>query len=485
MNCRSLFIQLLVILTVTSGVIASGVLPPGDFEYQFVYDRAERTAVERSEPLTFHLGPYALEDIDLSWSPFADLKSLDQRQVYLFGFFGEDFRAARAEVGRGWESFRGGLVAAPARKLFVYADFSLDEQLARDPAYRGKKWRGLAGDVRQAFLFSRSGPLAVTAGRFASFWGPRNSLVLSAQTPLDGFGYAFHWGRLTLSYRLARLDGLNPDRDGSEQFENRYLAGHRLDINAATWLQLGFFETVVFGGPGRQIDLFYLNPILFYHGTQLNEGIDDNTFLGLDFSLQPRQRIRLYGQLLIDDFQIDRQTQVDEEPNEIAFLTGLHWVNVVPNLDFQLEHSRVTNWTFNQVQERNRYTYNDRLIGGALGNDYDLTEATITHWFARATAASLHWRYHRQGEGQVTSEWTAPWLSASGDYEESFPTGTVEKRMIAAVGLKGFLQGHFFFDINGGVEWIRNFGHSAGINKTVPFVELRISSFLFIPVGVQ
>lgn len=478
-------ITLYLLLAVAGKGLAAGVLPTGKSEYEFIYDNLERIDALSSDYFNYHLGPYSFEKTEFAWGPFESLKNIKCKRVELFGFVREDFRAAREASGQGFESFRGGLALAPSKKLFVYANFVLDERKAQDDSYHGKKWRGLAGSVEEAFGYYRSGPIAVTVGRFASFWGPRGSLVLSSRVAMDGFGYTFHWGRLALSYRLARLDGLSPDSDGTEQFENRYFAGHRFDIFLSRWLQIGLFETVIFGGPGRQVELFYLNPLIFYHGAQLNEDTNDNTFLGFDFSFKPKAGIKLYGQLLVDDFQIDRKSQGDEEPDEIGFFTGFYLADLLPSFDLKAEYSRVANWTFNQIHERNRYLYNNQLIGGALGNDYDLARASFIRWFDNSIAASLNFIYARQGEGSVTDEWTSPWLLITGDYNEPFPTGAVQKTTSTVINIKGFFRNHFYFDVDAGVDWVSNFDHTPGDNRSIPFVNLRISSFFSIPLSVE
>ncbi|MEW5994127.1 MAG: capsule assembly Wzi family protein [Candidatus Zixiibacteriota bacterium] len=478
-------IALIVFLTLPEAVLSVSVLPTGKAEYEFIYDRLERTDALSRDRFVFHLGPYRTSDERFDLGPFEDLRFIPSRNVELFSFVGEDFRAAREASAQGFESYRGGLAAAPINKLFIYGNFVLDERRAEDPTYAGKKWRGLAGEVEEAFGYYETGPFSLTVGRFSSFWGPRSSLVLSSRQAFDGFGYGFRWGRLVLSYRLARLDGQNPDQDTTVQFENRYFAGHRLDFIFADWLQAGLFETVIFGGPGRQVDLFYLNPIIFFHAEQLNEGMNDNTFLGFDFSLKPRYGVKLYGQLVVDDFQVEHKNQGDQEPDQLGLLAGLYLADIAPSLDFKTEYSRVDNWTFNQPYDRNRYLYRGQPIGGALGNDYDLYRASVIRWFSDELAASVNFLYTRQGEGSITDDWTTPWLLVTGDYNEPFPTGVVRKTTTAAVGAKGFVFDHFFFDVDVGVDWVRNFAHQDGDNRTLPFINLKVSSFVSTSLAVD
>ncbi|MCK4856609.1 MAG: hypothetical protein KAT58_01430, partial [candidate division Zixibacteria bacterium] len=174
-----------------------------------------------------------------------------------------------------------------------------------------------------------------------------------------------------------------------------------------------------------------------------------------------------------------------QEPDEIAFLAGAYLANLLPTLDLKAEYSRVTNWTFNQMHERNRYLFKNQLIGGALGNDYDLTEVSLIKWFENDLATSLNFTYTRQGEGDVIEEWTALWLLATGDYSEPFPTGVVQKTTSTVFNVKGFFKDHFYFDVDVGVDWVSNFDHRPGDKRSIPFLNLKISSFFSMPVSVE
>jgi len=475
---------ILLFLVLPTFATAVSLLPIGKIEYDFVYDRLERDEVLSLADYSFQLGPYDASS-GRSFGPFAYLADIPSNKLILFSLTGEDFCSAHAESPCGYESIRGGVAASPIERLFVYGNFVLDEHKAKDEFYTGKKWRGLAGGVEEAFLYFSWRQFEITAGRFASYWGPRNSLVLAPTNALDGFEYSFHWGRLSLSYRLAKLDGLNPEEDGVDEFENRFLAAHRLDIHLSRTLRVGAFESVVYGGPGRQVDLLYLNPIMFFHVDQLNEGIDDNSLLGLDVTFKPLRGLKLYGQLLVDDFQVEKESQGDQEPDQYGFTGGVFMVDLWPSLDFSMEYTRVTNWTFNQVLPRNRYLLNNDLIGAASGNDYELLTVKSTRWFGDDLCLSGNFAYRLQGEGRVTDEWTAPWLEVDGDYSEPFPTGVVEKTRSIWLGFKAFLVNHFYTDVEAGVRWYESLQHVYGNDGSQPFVRVRMSSFFSAPVKVD
>ena len=479
-------ILILVFFVMSSSVLGFSVMPLGRPEYEFLYERIERLQTLGINRFDFQLGPYSTTREDFTFEPFSNLVKVPQEKLTLFGFAGESFSAQRSFPSKSLESFRAGLAANPFEKLFVYGNFVLDEGRAIDPAYTGKKWRGFAGDVEQAFVNYQTNSFDITFGRFASFWGPRNSLVLSSNVALDGFGYSIRWGKLSLSYRLARLDGMSPEIDSVVQFENRYFAGHRLDVHIHKNLRVGFFETVVFGGPGRQLEFYYLNPIIFFHGSQLNEGADDNTFVGLDFDFIPKRGIRLYGQLLIDDFQIDSKEQGDQEPNETGLTVGAHLIKIIEQFDIKTNYSRVSNRTYNQALSRNKYLHNGQLLSAADGNNYYQLSVSMLHWLDNNNVtAGVNFRYTRKGEGNVADPWATPWLDVTGQYKEPFPSGVVEKINSISLSARGFIGNYFFFDFEAGLAEIKNLNHIAGIGQTSPFVRLQVSTFFSTLLDVQ
>ncbi len=483
------FVYIALLLSIITGNLRAedkvGVVPVGLPETDFLYFRMEREQSLSLEKQDFQLGALRFDLFPFELGPFNGISQVTGTKGSVFGSIREDVYGSRYARGRAYESIRGGFAMRPARNLFVWGNFVLDEHKAKDPLYTGKKWRGLAGDVEQAFVWYQNGGFNLQAGRFASFWGGINSLVLGPNTIMDGLAYSFRWGRATLSYRLSKLDGLSPERNGVEAFENRYLAGHRIDIQLSRRVRIGVSEIVVFGGPGRQLEFAYLNPILFYHGSQLNDNSDDNTLVAVDFDLKPIDRLRLYGQLVVDDFQIEKKTQSDQEPDEYGLMAGFYAADVMPGWDLKAEYTRVTNRTFNQPIPRNRYVYEGEPIGAAGGNDYDLLSVAVIRWLTPNLRGSLRAECGRQGEGSPLDDWSTPWLDVSGDYSEPFPTGVVEKRSSIFFGLEGVIHSTLILDMAAGLRTTENVGHIQNLNRTIPFVRIGLSAFFSTAVDLR
>lgn len=275
--------------------------------------------------------------------------------------------------------------------------------------------------------------------------------------------------------------------------DNRYLVGHRLDIFFHKRFRLGLFETTLYGGEGRPPELYYLNPLQFFHTAQLNEDEDDNTMLGFDFSYIPVNNLLLYGQLLVDDFQIDSRSQGDEEPNEIGLLAGLFKAGKTASLspDIKLEYVRITNRTYHQSLPRNRYINRNLLIGHPLGPDSDSLSIMTRFWPTPWQSAEFELAWCRHGQGSIYTAWDDPWEQADGDYSEPFPTGVVEKGLYAAVRFNGYLPlsdyfaRHLFLSVNAGYGWIDNNQNVPDDDANTAWVSLMISWLGSIEFGIE
>ncbi|MDF1543925.1 MAG: capsule assembly Wzi family protein [bacterium] len=464
--------------------VAAEVIPLGSEQSDFAHQRIDFLSNYAGEQRDYQLGPYEINWLDSDLGKFKRLSLPDENQVVTFLSLQELLNAERDHRTAYLESFRGGFATTPHPDLYIFADFSLSESKANDPEYRGKKWRGLAGSVENAFLSYRSGRFHLLVGRYASFWGGYRSLLFSPNLPLDGFGYRYHWGKITLSYRLARLNSIFSE-DATTFQENRYLAGHRLDWRLNDKVRLGLFETVLFGGVGRQVEFFYLNPIVSFHAAQMNENSDDNILIGFDFSYVPTPGQKLYGQLLVDDFQIENKTDGDQEPDQYGLLLGIFSGKLLSAADLRLEYTRVTNWTFNQQKPRNRYLFNLAPIGNLAGNDFDQYLLEISRWLKPSLLLTLSINHRRQGEGRIHNDWTSPWLLASESYSEEFPSGLVEKSLSLSFKASGYLNRQLFFSSEIGWQHFRNFENQPSQERDFPFVTLTLSSLFDFGFSVE
>ena len=204
----------------------------------------------------------------------------------------------------------------------------------------------------------------------------------------------------------------------------------------------------------------------------------------MDFTYYLNNRHKFYGQFLIDDFQIDSEVRDDNEPDEIGILFGIHTINLFDLVDARLEYLKITNRTYNQIYERNRYENRGELIGHPFGPDGDRYSISFIKWFGNNKKVSLDLIYRRKGEGRYDDFWTTPWEDVD-NYSEPFPTGVVEKSFLTSIGFTGYIKPYLYIDAASGIDFVEDYYHSKGLNKTIPFFSIRLSLLLSTRLNVQ
>ena len=59
-----------------------------------------------------------------------------------------------------------------------------------------------------------------------------------------------------------------------------------------------------------QFELHYLTPIIFYRAVEQDLGSPDNAFIGLDYKINFFETAQVYGQFLLDEFNLRKSVHV-------------------------------------------------------------------------------------------------------------------------------------------------------------------------------
>jgi hypothetical protein len=356
-------------------------------------------------------------------------KNEDGNELKLGLDFLENAKFPKKEKSNFFETGLPSLGAQLSANFSLLVRYNIDESLAKDPYYTGKVWNGFAGEANQAYFSFHFRYFDLLLGRDKLSWGQSkiSSLILSdGSLAFDMLKIQKRWGLFQGTAFAGVLDPINSS-EGKEI--ERYFSGHRASFKIRSLAELGVSETVVYGGEGRNLEPHYLNPLFWYHGAQLNGNRDDNTFVSFDFNFTPKRNLLFYGEFLIDDFQIEKKSKSDQEPNELGYVAGFLYAfpSKLNGFQMNLEYDRVNNRTYNQKNVWNRYLNRNKLIGSKLGPNSDDLKASIKGWLTKDLEAELDYGLLRKGEGSVYSVWEEPWLYAEGHYQEKFPLGVVEE----------------------------------------------------------
>lgn len=260
------------------------------------------------------------------------------------------------------------------------------------------------------------GPVDLSVGRQPLWWGQgRNgSLVLTNNAdPLDMVRLTnptpvvLPWilkylGAFRFDLFVARLD---EDRDVPDP----YFGGMRLGIKPASWLELGFSRTVMFGGEGRS-SIGFDDFLTIIGGENLSGDQDtSNSVAAIDarIKLPFLWNAEIYGELGGED-QADFAGFLPFFSKK-AYLVGLYLPRIESSgrLSLRLEYadtSMDTNLWYRHGQYTSGYTYQEKIIGHAMGGTAKDYFAEIEAYFPLGLRLAFNFDYQQRSGGGAISE---------------------------------------------------------------------------------
>ena len=289
-------------------------------------------------------------------------------------------------------------------------------------------------DFHRAYIRYHRPRFEMLFGRQSLQWGPGHtgSLVLSENSPpLDMVLVKAKLGPVKATAFSAMLDKMWAEH-GNPSYRylaNRYLSGHRIDWMITDKAEFGISELVLYGGQDRGMEFQYMNPLIPYYATQWNSTTirrDDNVMACADLAIIPIQRLKVYGQFLVDDFSYS-----GGDPNALAYLAGLYLTDPfgLPGSDTRLEYTRINTWTYTHLEPDKQFTHYGWIIGHHLGPDADQLLLEPSIMFKTDAYLKLTYAFERLGSHTVADRFSGE------DYKKMpFPSGNVQRRHI--VGLR-------------------------------------------------
>ncbi len=296
--------------------------------------------------------------------------TVDQR----LGFYG--FLADNQEAVPGWVQQR------------IRRDSNLEAPVAPHEGYtKPFKSSGSAYD----FFTARGGiTYAATKHINIQFAHDRNfigngyrSLILSDySTPYFFLKFNTRVWKFNYQNIFAELTGRRSISGADSLYPKKYLALHHLSLDVTKNFNIGVFESEVSGGPGRGLELQYLNPVIFYRAIEQQVGSTDNALLGLDFKWNIKHRAQLYGQLVLDEFKLKEILAGDGWwANKQAIQLGGKLLDVagVQNLDLQVEVNYIRPFTYEHESIYTNYQHYQQPLAHPMGANLTEVLAVLSY----------------------------------------------------------------------------------------------------------
>jgi hypothetical protein len=163
----------------------------------------------------------------------------------------------------------------------------------------------------------------------------------------------------------------------NELYPKKYTAFHHLSLNIGKNLNIGLFESIVFGRADSTkqgtFDIGYLNPVLFYRSIEQANGSSDNSILGIDFKYNFLKHFSFYGQIVIDEMIFQEvKNQTGWWANKQALQLGLKYFNAlgIKNLDLQAETNIVRPYMYQHADYYTSYTQYNQPLAHPMGANF-------------------------------------------------------------------------------------------------------------------
>jgi len=329
------------------------------------------------------------------------------------------------------------------------------------PSPRETSWNGLASLYERSYLVFRWKPVVLYWGRDYEDWGPRddeNLIVSRTAGSLDRLGGRLSFRNVRLSFFHAFLSSEDP---------RRTVSAHRLEFDASDFT-FGLSETVLY--TGRGIDPLYALPLSAFYANQFSERGDDNVIWSVDAKYRARDGVLLFGSLLIDDFQFERD---EGAPDKLGFDVGARVAATGP-LPFAVAatYRYVDIYTYTHRDSLMYYVtgsgdplWGDPPLGAVEGPDADALELRADCYPWPSVTASAFVASRRTGEGNDYR------IHEQGiDPSPPFPSGVVERTTIFGAGALWEFGGGSSLGVDVSHALVRNRKHIRGDDDESTFV---------------
>jgi len=365
--------------------------------------------------------------------------------------------------------------------LSFYENFTLkysaylDQRFMDNPYFTGYEWRGFQGYQEQMYISYATDFIDFKFGRDYVKWGygKGGRLFISDNSrPFDMLSLKLKSKFISIQTIISQLDKMYN--------AERYLTAIRFELNPTKNIYLGVGQSALYGGEHQSLDFTLSNPLAFYSFTQDNDSKPLNGMIYFDASCYLSNKYKIYGEFLIDDFQVDHEVKGDLEPDELAYIIGIEGVNLFNTFDGWLEFTQVRNRTYNVPNKRpfEKFLHKNMPIAHPLGTDFQSFQFEADKWLNSYFKLGLGYYLIRKGEGTIRGEFTEPYLqedvTMETGYKEKIPYGIVETTNKIYASLHYEYNVHLQSDFSIGFENIDNLDHLKGSKSDNLFLDLTL-----------
>jgi len=358
-------------------------------------------------------------------------------------------------------------------------------RVVKNPSYF-QRYSGIARDIERGGFSSGETDLSgigfqndwliFQMGRGRQSWGSGESIQLALgeqSAPYDYTMLGLDFGQIRARYFHGFLETVN-------ESINRYIAGRGVEWTNKRSLTIGLSEIAIYSGENRPIDVGYFNPISTHLEIELNDRLNAlgtgsaNAVWQCSIDWRPLENVRLSGNLLYDEFVLDK-IQFDEgKENGMAYSVKAVYslTNNESITSFYLSNIKVGTPTFRHGSGYNNFIQRQKPLGWIHGSDGQELKIGLNYFNRKNIIGMIEAGIRSSGEESITQrpyDQYEDYLAGpfpSGEFEDiQFISGrcqwwwkpqlsifiegewlSITNGDIIKIGMDAFFQNHFVFN---------------------------------------
>ena len=255
--------------------------------------------------------------------------------------------------------------------------------------------------------------------------------------------------------------------DMSEDINEKYISGHRIEGYFWDRFGLGFSEVVVYGNrfePGyvNPVNIYLINEQTISRADSRAPGSGDNVLISMDARLRPMDNFEIYGELVVDDG--NPAAGFKHWDTKFGVLGGIYLTDPfgLSDTDFHAEYTFINQYTYTHVNPVNVYKHFTSVIGHPIGADADNLWIELRRRFTDKLETVFSYELERHGEGDINKPHPP---DAPKDDVWTPLSGLTQHEHRLKIGFNWVVIGHYSFYADWTRIWHRNLEHRQGVHE--------------------
>ena len=209
---------------------------------------------------------------------------------------------------------------------------------------------------------------------------------------------------------------------GDKVLNEKFTTMHYISYNAFRWLNVGFFESVVFDRPNTY-EVAYLNPMILTIDVNHSTGNGDKSLLGFFWKTVMAKHLQFYGQFMLNEFKSSEFFAHNGWwANKWGLQLGGKYFNAfgIRNLDLQGEVDAVRPYTYSAKDTLANYTNYNQPLADPLGSGFVKGIGTARLQASKKLTFTGELMYYVQGmdtgKSNLGNNIFNPYVTRPGDY---------------------------------------------------------------------